>query len=266
MSSSSSFDKKSQKLRLDVVLNPTKWQFQYQTPKKTKSKNDVNSIYCIKQLSSKDLIRIGRDVSKEDYPILPGRVHRCFVSYCRHWLNGICVKHPLIFVKENRPSNVVYNALDTVPAFLYVTQSSIPDAGLGVFTRIPLPAGACFGPYSGFLTGSKRAERGGYAWQKIRLDWTLNWVDAKSFLFSNWMRYVNCPRWEEEQNMVACYYYGQTYYYTYKPVPVDTELLIWYGESYARCLNISVEYSEEYEDKKTAPKKKIDTMIFDSQT
>ena len=39
--------------------------------------------------------------------------------------------------------------------------------------------------------------------------------------------------------MVAYQYRGEIYYRTYKPVTPEKELLVWYGESYAKDLGIS---------------------------
>ena len=52
------------------------------------------------------------------------------------------------------------------------------------------------------------------------------------------MRFVNCSRCEDEQNLVAFQFRGNIYYRTYKPIPPGTELLVWYGESYAKELEI----------------------------
>ena len=52
------------------------------------------------------------------------------------------------------------------------------------------------------------------------------------------MRFVNCSRCEDEQNLVAFQFRGNIYYRTYKPIPPGNELLVWYGESYAKELEI----------------------------
>ena len=52
------------------------------------------------------------------------------------------------------------------------------------------------------------------------------------------MRYVNCARNEAEQNLVAYQYRSQIYYRSFKPIPAGTELLVFYGEEYAKELGI----------------------------
>jgi SCY1-like protein 2 len=54
------------------------------------------------------------------------------------------------------------------------------------------------------------------------------------------MRYVNCARSEEEENLKAFQYTGEIYYRTCKNIPAETELLAWYGEEYARGMKIDV--------------------------
>ena len=65
-------------------------------------------------------------------------------------------------------------------------------------------------------------------------------VDGEDESKSNWLRYVNCSRCENEQNLVAFQYRGEIYYRTYKDVKPGTELLVWYGDNYAEELGISV--------------------------
>lgn len=64
------------------------------------------------------------------------------------------------------------------------------------------------------------------------------YVDAHGEMTSNWMRYVNCARNDEEQNLVAFQYLGKIYYRTFKIVPDSVELLVWYGEKYAEELGL----------------------------
>eukprot|EP00063_Salmo_salar_P031031 XP_014005866.1 PREDICTED: histone-lysine N-methyltransferase PRDM9-like [Salmo salar] len=54
--------------------------------------------------------------------------------------------------------------------------------------------------------------------------------------------YVNCARSEEEQNLVAFQYRGEIMYRCCKPITVGEELLVWYGEEYARDLGIIFDF------------------------
>ena len=55
---------------------------------------------------------------------------------------------------------------------------------------------------------------------------------------SNWLRYVNCARCENEQNLLAYQYHGEVYYRTYKEVDPGDELLVWYGDEYGEALGL----------------------------
>ena len=70
------------------------------------------------------------------------------------------------------------------------------------------------------------------------------YLDGRDPSKSNWLRFINCARNEEEQNMVAFQYCGQIYYRTFKYIYPGMELLVWYGEEYARELGISVKPGE----------------------
>ncbi|KAH9379978.1 hypothetical protein HPB48_009868 [Haemaphysalis longicornis] len=63
-------------------------------------------------------------------------------------------------------------------------------------------------------------------------------VDARPLEKSNWMRYVNCAPSEAEQNVVAFERAGAIYYRTRKPIEAYEELLVWYGNSFARDLGL----------------------------
>ena len=58
---------------------------------------------------------------------------------------------------------------------------------------------------------------------------------------SNWLRYVNCARHEEEQNLAAFQHKGKIYYRTFKHIYPGNELLVWYGQEYAKQFGISVD-------------------------
>ena len=70
----------------------------------------------------------------------------------------------------------------------------------------------------------------------------LFYINGKDERHANWMRYVNCSRFEEEQNMVAYQFHGHIFYRVYKDVAPGTEFLVWYGEEYAGELGIALEH------------------------
>ena len=70
------------------------------------------------------------------------------------------------------------------------------------------------------------------------------YVDGISLEHSNWLRYVNCAHCEEEQNLEAYQCNGQIFYRCIKQIHPGSELLVWYGDKYARELGIEVDTEE----------------------
>ena len=66
------------------------------------------------------------------------------------------------------------------------------------------------------------------------------YIDGKDDEQANWLKYVNCSRTEDEQNLFSLQYHGSIYYRVYKPIQPGDELLVWYGEEYARDLGIDI--------------------------
>ena len=66
----------------------------------------------------------------------------------------------------------------------------------------------------------------------------VSYIDGKDEWYGNWMRYVNCSRSNKEENLVSFQYHGEIYYRVYKDILPGTELLIWYGDEYAKELGI----------------------------
>ncbi|XP_036888998.1 histone-lysine N-methyltransferase PRDM9-like [Sturnira hondurensis] len=60
--------------------------------------------------------------------------------------------------------------------------------------------------------------------------------DGKDRSLANWMRYVNCARDHEEQNLVAFQYHGQIFYRTCQVIRPGCELLVWCGDEYGQEL------------------------------
>ena len=58
------------------------------------------------------------------------------------------------------------------------------------------------------------------------------------------MRFINCARYEEEQNLVAFQYHKNIYYRAIQHIYPGNELLVWYGDEYAMDLGISTNRQE----------------------
>lgn len=68
------------------------------------------------------------------------------------------------------------------------------------------------------------------------------YIDGQMESESNWMRFINCARNEEEQNLVAFQYHGDIFYRSFKHISPGNELFVWYGEQYAKELGISASF------------------------
>jgi hypothetical protein len=61
-----------------------------------------------------------------------------------------------------------------------------------------------------------------------------HYIDAYNERTSNWLRWVNCARHVKEQNVDLVRCRGKEFYLTVKDVHPGQELLIYYGDNYAR--------------------------------
>ncbi|XP_034092204.1 PR domain zinc finger protein 1a [Gymnodraco acuticeps] len=110
----------------------------------------------------------------------------------------------------------------------------------GVCSREYIPKGTRFGPLVGEIYTAdsvpKDANRK-YFWRIYEDQEFHHFVDGLDESRSNWMRYVNPAHSEAEQNIAACQNGMEIYFYTVKPVPPGTELLVWYCHDFARRLH-----------------------------
>ncbi|XP_075915045.1 uncharacterized protein LOC142908360 [Petromyzon marinus] len=190
-----------------------------------------------------------------------------FCELCRDFYLGECSVHgPPEFIADAAVApGVADRARLSLPQGLTVGASSIAGAGLGVWSnRKKLPKGVMFGPYQGEVSEENPVSE--YCWlvscccchchccslllflhhhrrrrviYKNKKD--REYVDAQDESKSNWMRFVNCARNEQEQNLVAFQHRGQIYYRTFRAVGPGSELLVWYGEEFAQELGIACE-------------------------
>ncbi|KAH7716924.1 SET domain containing protein [Aphelenchoides avenae] len=170
---------------------------------------------------------------------------RVFCEECNAFYSYSCREHPLYYCRD-RPlaekSLLRDRAVETLPAFLQIKHSQIPNAGKGVFTTVTLPIGLVFGPYEGVIREKppqkENGEEDGYTWELRRPREGPLYIDAADPRYSNWMRFVNSPRFDAEQNLVAFQFCGAVFYGVFKEVKVNQELLVWYGDRFGKELGI----------------------------
>ncbi|KAI4545718.1 hypothetical protein MG293_005984 [Ovis ammon polii] len=167
--------------------------------------------------------------------------HKVDCEECQNFFIDSCAAHgPPTFVKDSavEKGHANRSAL-TLPPGLSIRPSGIPEAGLGVWNEASdLPLGLHFGPYEGQVIYNEEASHSGYSWLVTKGRNSYEYVDGKDTSLANWMRYVNCARDDEEQNLVALQYHGQIFYRTCQVVRPGCELLVWYGDEYGEELGI----------------------------
>ncbi|CAL1533820.1 unnamed protein product, partial [Lymnaea stagnalis] len=130
----------------------------------------------------------------------------------------------------------------TLPQGLAIKTSKIQGAGLGVVATKFFPARTRFGPYVGKKEKNEEvAHESGYSWQIYKDGKPSHVVNGSDPSDSNWMRFVNCARHEDEQCVTAYQHGGEIYYRTHKDVHPGTEILVYYGDSYAKELGIDMQ-------------------------
>ncbi|XP_062860730.1 histone-lysine N-methyltransferase PRDM9-like [Trichomycterus rosablanca] len=178
--------------------------------------NDLN-IVCIKEEEAED-------------------DENLYCEECKSFFFNKCELHgPALFIPDTSvPTVVPDRARQTLPPGLEVQQSGIPGAGLGVFNKgETVPVGAHFGPYQGEAVDKEEAVNSGYSWVIYRSGQGEEYIDATSEIHANWMRYVNCARNDDEQNLTAFQYRGGIYFRCCQSISPGQELLVWYEEKYA---------------------------------
>ncbi|XP_049709516.1 PR domain zinc finger protein 14 [Elephas maximus indicus] len=110
----------------------------------------------------------------------------------------------------------------------------------GVFCSSLIAKGVRFGPFQGKVINASEIKTYGdnsLMWEIFEDGQLSHFVDGKGGA-GNWMSYVNCARFPEEQNLVAVQCKGQIFYESCKEIYQNQELLVWYGDCYEKFLDI----------------------------
>lgn len=65
-----------------------------------------------------------------------------------------------------------------------------------------------------------------------------HFIDGSEEYLSSWMRFIQCARYKEEQNMTVFQYCRNIYYRAFRHIPAGRELLVWYDEKYSEFIDI----------------------------
>ncbi|XP_064611648.1 LOW QUALITY PROTEIN: uncharacterized protein LOC135475646 [Liolophura sinensis] len=120
------------------------------------------------------------------------------------------------------------------PQGVELKQSGVCDNETGAWCTEKLAGGSKFGPFIGrtLQEGKEKKVDFRYAWEVYDPDThkLLHIVDATDPQHGNWMRYVNCARYLEEQNLVSVQEGSHIFYRAIRDISPGEELLTWYSK------------------------------------
>ncbi|XP_015518943.1 PR domain zinc finger protein 1 [Neodiprion lecontei] len=150
-------------------------------------------------------------------------------------------QHAVYLVPDVTPSpNDANHAEASLPRNLVLKPSQALNDVLGVWSTSYIPKGTRFGPLVGqvYTKDSVPADANRkYFWRVYKNNELFYYIDGYDVQKSNWMRYVNPAYSSESQNLIACQYKTNIYFYTIKPILPNQELLVWYCREFAERLN-----------------------------
>ena len=136
-----------------------------------------------------------------------------------------------------------------VPDFLEVRPSTLPNAGLGVFSRSFIPQNTFLGNYMGRRT-AVADDTNPYLFQTVSSRDQTFYIDASDPKNSNFTRYMNCATAPQNENVTSVIHRSKTMYFdsfsidgyimffTKRDIAMDEELLYDYGENSRRAMGI----------------------------
>ncbi|XP_071757977.2 histone-lysine N-methyltransferase PRDM9 isoform X1 [Centroberyx gerrardi] len=138
------------------------------------------------------------------------------------------INGPSFILDSPTTVGVPQRALLTLPHGLMIGRSSIPNAGLGVINQGPtVSPGMHFGPYEGEVTTRESAMASDFSWEIYKGKDEYEYIDAARESHSNWMRYVNCARNEDEKNLLAVQYKDSVLFHCCRTIHPGDELMVW---------------------------------------
>ncbi|XP_013917501.1 PREDICTED: PR domain zinc finger protein 14 [Thamnophis sirtalis] len=141
-----------------------------------------------------------------------------------------------------------------LPKGLTVLQTVFIDGPqLGVFCTETILKGIRFGPFQGKVVNTseiKTYDDNSLMWEIFEDGQLSHFIDGRGSS-GNWMSFVNCARFPEEQNLTALQCQGQIYYESCKEITPGQELLVWYGDCYSQFLGIPISLKGTAEEKRT---------------
>uniref|UniRef100_A0A2C9L042 SET domain-containing protein n=1 Tax=Biomphalaria glabrata TaxID=6526 RepID=A0A2C9L042_BIOGL len=117
----------------------------------------------------------------------------------------------------------------------------------GVFcTKTVISRSTRYGPFKGRVvhtSETKTRDDNSCMWEIFQDGKLSHFIDGRS-TSGNWMSYINCARYAQEQNLIAVQIEGEIWYEACKDIPQGTELLVWYGDCYLQFMGVPVALKE----------------------
>ncbi|XP_065068651.1 PR domain zinc finger protein 12-like [Rhopilema esculentum] len=154
-----------------------------------------------------------------------------------------------------------------LPEQVEIDHSNIPCEKLGVFSTMWIKEGTQMGPYTGRIikaTNLSLGEPNNFSWEIFdECGQLTHFVDGKDELHKNWLCYVQCSRFDQEQNLELVQIGENIYYRAIKDIPPHQELLVWYGNTTNQFLGIPVSsyISDDAAKRKTEKKAMMNRII-----
>ncbi|XP_050414813.1 uncharacterized protein LOC126828844 [Patella vulgata] len=158
------------------------------------------------------------------------------------------------------------------PAEVEFRPSEVELRKPGVWCVTPIKEGRMYGPYAGeVVTKDKYGDINyRYAWEVFNFETNRvqHIINATNPVFGNWMRYVNCARYFEEQNIVSVQVDEEVYYKAIKDIEVGEELLTWFDLEQRQNVNVEKKdkKKKQNETKPKVSKKKVEVSDDESET
>lgn len=174
------------------------------------------------------------------------------------WLSIVCyeIEHPDLpvvdglYVIENVKTDIDTDdrVFATMPPGFSIRQSGIPNSGLGVFAETTVPKNTRLGPFDGIIYNPTNSNHNWhYSWIINRKgEGVKHYIDSYDKSKASWLRYMNCARTVDEENLYIYFHNNVVYYVTHEDIRPGTELLIWYGDNYGYSLGLS-RTTEDYQ-------------------
>lgn len=141
----------------------------------------------------------------------------------------------------------------SLPSDLCLMPSGVVQGQIGVFTKEAIGKRVVFGPFKGQKIPAEELDFENkqnfvHMWDVFKDGKLSHVVDGTNERFSNWMRFVNSARDNEERNLIVMQFRGEIYFRTCVPVQAGSELLVWYSDSYTQTVDSSTQNEQNGHD------------------